>query len=122
MLGKWIPSVRTKGTNTEIKTAAELVRIAFAWSYAEDDIKKRRLSKRTGTSTSRSCFIDMLWLSLLSCMLSAGALLLGLEGVATNTAMAAVRLFALAGALFAGIALYLDLTSWLRRLRAAPST
>jgi hypothetical protein len=64
----------------------------------------------------------MLWLSLLSCVLSAGALLLGLEGVATDTAMAAVRLFALAGALFAAIALYLDLTSWLRKLRAAPST
>jgi hypothetical protein len=63
----------------------------------------------------------MLWLSLLSCMLSAGALLLGLEGVATDTAMTAVRLFALVGALFAAVALYLDLTSWLRRLRTAPS-
>jgi hypothetical protein len=70
----------------------------------------------------RSCFINMLWLSLLSCVLSAGALLLGLEGVATATAMAAVRLFALAGALFAAIALYPDLnpdlTSWLRWPRA----
>jgi hypothetical protein len=53
----------------------------------------------------------MLWLSFFSCVLSTGALLLGLEDVATDTAMA-VRLFALAGALFAAIALCRDLTRW----------
>jgi hypothetical protein len=53
----------------------------------------------------------MLWLSLISCVFSAGALLLGFEGVATGAAMAAVSLFSLAGAVFAGIALGGALTS-----------
>jgi len=52
----------------------------------------------------------MLWLSLFSCVVSAVALLLGFEGVATSAAMAAVSLFALAGALFAVIALGAALT------------
>jgi hypothetical protein len=59
---------------------------------------------------ARCCFVDMLWLSFFSCALSAGALLLGFEDVATDTAMDVVRLFALAGALFAAIALCRDLT------------
>jgi hypothetical protein len=54
----------------------------------------------------------MLWLSFFSCVLSAGALLLGVEGVATDTAMDVVRLFALAGALFAAIALCRDFSGW----------
>jgi hypothetical protein len=53
----------------------------------------------------------MLWLSLISCVLSAGALLLGFEGVATSAAIAAASLFSLAGAVFAAIALYGALTS-----------
>jgi hypothetical protein len=52
----------------------------------------------------------MLWLSLLSCVLSAAALLLGFEGVATDAAMVAVSLFSLAGAVFAAIALCEALT------------
>jgi hypothetical protein len=38
-----------KGTNTEIKTAAELIRIAFAWSYAEDSAKESELEQRLKT-------------------------------------------------------------------------
>lgn len=61
-----------------------------------------------------SCSVSMLWSSLISCVLSAVALLLGFEGVATGVAMAAVSLFALAGAVFAAIALCGALTkqSW----------
>jgi hypothetical protein len=36
----------TKGTNTDIKTAAELIRIAFAWSYAEDSAKEAALEQK----------------------------------------------------------------------------
>jgi hypothetical protein len=38
-----------KGTNTEIKTAAELIRIAFAWSYAEDSAKESELEQQLKT-------------------------------------------------------------------------
>jgi len=31
---------------TEIKTAAELIQLAFAWSYAEDDTKEAGLEQK----------------------------------------------------------------------------
>jgi hypothetical protein len=39
----------TKSMNTEIKTAAELIRIAFAWSYAEDGAKEAALEQKLKT-------------------------------------------------------------------------
>jgi hypothetical protein len=39
----------TKGMNTDIKTAAELIRIAFAWSYAEDIAKEAALEQKLKT-------------------------------------------------------------------------
>jgi hypothetical protein len=41
--------VKTTGMNTEIKTAAELIRIAFAWSYAEDGPKEAALEQKLKT-------------------------------------------------------------------------
>jgi hypothetical protein len=41
--------VKTKGMNTEIKTAAELIRIAFAWSYAEDGAEEAGLEQKLKT-------------------------------------------------------------------------
>jgi hypothetical protein len=35
--------------NAEIKTAAELIRIAFAWSYAEDDAEEAALEQKLKT-------------------------------------------------------------------------
>jgi hypothetical protein len=49
VLGKWGPSVKTKGMNTEIKTAAELIRFAFAWSYAEDGAEEAALEQKLKT-------------------------------------------------------------------------
>ena len=36
--------MRNKDEDTEIETAAELIRIAFAWSYAEDAALERKLN------------------------------------------------------------------------------
>jgi uncharacterized membrane protein YtjA (UPF0391 family) len=47
----------------------------------------------------------MLRLAMLSCVLSAGAALLGFEGVATTAAITAAALFLLTGVLFAVIVL-----------------
>jgi len=38
--------MRTMDMNSEIKTAAELIRFAFAWSYAEDDTKEAALEQK----------------------------------------------------------------------------
>jgi hypothetical protein len=38
--------VKTNGINTEIKTAAELIRLAFAWSYADDLTKEAALEQK----------------------------------------------------------------------------
>ena len=38
--------MKTKGTNPEIKTAGELIRIAFAWSYAEDSAAETALEEK----------------------------------------------------------------------------
>jgi hypothetical protein len=38
--------VKTNGMNTEIKTAAELIRLAFAWSYADDLTKEAALEQK----------------------------------------------------------------------------
>jgi hypothetical protein len=38
--------VKTKGMNPEIKTAGELIRIAFAWSYAEDSAAEIALEEK----------------------------------------------------------------------------
>jgi hypothetical protein len=40
------PRVKTNGMNTEIKTAAELIRLAFAWSYADDLTKEAALEEK----------------------------------------------------------------------------
>jgi uncharacterized membrane protein YtjA (UPF0391 family) len=53
----------------------------------------------------------MLRMAMLSCVLSAGAALLGLEGVATTAAITAAALFLLTGVLFAVIVLGGALTS-----------
>ncbi len=46
---KWGPGVKTKSINTEIKTAADLIRIAFAWSYAEDGPEEATLEAKLKT-------------------------------------------------------------------------
>ena len=38
--------MKTKGVNPEIKTAGELIRIAFAWSYAEDSAAETALEEK----------------------------------------------------------------------------
>jgi hypothetical protein len=38
--------VKSKGMNPEIKTAGELIRIAFAWSYAEDSAAETALEEK----------------------------------------------------------------------------
>jgi hypothetical protein len=41
--------VKTKGMNPEIKAAAELIRIAFSWSYAEDGVEEAALEHKLKT-------------------------------------------------------------------------
>jgi hypothetical protein len=46
--------VKTKGMNPEIKTAGELIRIAFAWSYAEDSAAETALEEKLKRHDRRS--------------------------------------------------------------------
>jgi uncharacterized membrane protein YtjA (UPF0391 family) len=55
--------------------------------------------------------VFMFRLALVFCMLSAGAALLGFNGVAAHAAIAAAALFSLAGLVFAVIALSVALTN-----------